>query len=509
MSSGINNLNPMEKKPTLPQTQEVASVQKVKSDKEMRIQNIANSQTSAINKDQKNNKLKNSSRDISMPKGKEIVAKMPLDKSLQHCSPEMKKEVIEKCIEEYEQSVLTVEGVIGDLAYENAKSKDLANNMLNCLNEILKASEELSFESGVNQEEIEKKIQKSYDEAKEKIVIGDETASEPEKFNREAGFNRELHKELKVRLAPARAFGSRGEERGTGIVGYNPIAIENVIKEGSLREKMTLIYSVLWSAFPPIIGNQELVDKINSKLQEKNVNFQIDTEALNQARQLAPPGSTSPWDIFFPYAKQVVEFRNEKGPEVGRIDISKNEPKAPGLKYKEDTNLSVREARALEREPVTKEQFNKRAETSLGEHRIDWIRGKDYFQVNENSDFYKKALDYAGIPVVSGPSGTADGFLQALNYLGMGDKKNECLLACIGWMVSAGDHSFHEIKEAGTWHNLPYQPGPEAFNDVAPQDEEFQSKLQEKMKEKGMHLPEYYISEEHQREVLRQIETNT
>jgi|GEM_PF-3232825 len=399
-------------------------------------------------------------------KATEIAKQIELDPRLMNLSSKKKQNIVDECIQSYQESVEVFESTLGELAAIHPDAKDFAQEMLKRVGTIAKAYQEIKFEV-------------------------DKTLSP-------------VMKELKIRLGTTAEFATYGDGTGAGSIGFNPIAIEKCMKDGNLREQMLLIYATLWTTLPPIFADSALVDKINAKLDEGNSGFKLNKEALNAKREMAKEGE-SPVTTFFAQAKPLVDFRAAGG----RIfDDSRPREDAPKIKDLQD--LSIREARATLNTYISEEEFKamKKGDNeghSLGENRVQWIRGKDLFRIDEKSDFFKKAVAMGGLPIVTGPSGTTDGYLNGIKYLNMQGSEEKATLALTGWMVRSGDHTFHEIKEATTWHGMAYNIGPDLFKNVYPDDPEFQRKLESTMQAKGKELPGHYLENENQLQVAKKL----
>ncbi len=395
-----------------------------------------------------------------------IAKQIEFDPRLMNLSSEQKQNIVDDCIRSYQESVEIFESTLGEMAAEHPDSKEFAQEMLKRIGTIAKAYQEIKVE-------------------------GDKT-SPPDM------------KELKIRLGTAAQFTTYGDGTGAGSIGFNPISIEKCMKEGNLREQMLLIYATLWTTLPPIFADSAMVDKINEKLEKENSGFKLDKQALNAKMEMAKEGE-SPVTTFFAQAKPLVDFRAAGG----RIfDDKRTREAAPKIKDLKD--LSIREARATLYTFISEEEFTamKKGDNkghALGEHRVQWVRGKDLFRVDEKSDFFKNAVAMGGLPIVTGPSGTTDGYLNGIKYLNMQGSEEKAALALTGWMVQSGDHTFHEIKEATTWHGMAYNPGPDSFRNVYPDDPDFQRKLESSMQAKGKELPGHYLQNENQLQVAKKL----
>ena len=106
--------------------------------------------------------------------------------------------------------------------------------------------------------------------------------------------------------------------------------------------------------------------------------------------------------------------------------------------------------------------------------KLPWVEGGSYYSATVKNAWAKEAVEVLKMPVRSGPSGTTDRMLQAVQYLGLDSLpyKEDFRLALLGWMLTANDHSFHEIMGVSKTYGLPYDPGLDAYNHIAPLDEQ-------------------------------------
>ena len=71
-------------------------------------------------------------------------------------------------------------------------------------------------------------------------------------------------------------------------------------------------------------------------------------------------------------------------------------------------------------------------------------------------------------------------------------------LACLGWMLPAGDHTYHEVMAAATEFGLDYTPGPAGYRECAPFDEADLRGLTPEGQ-----FPDYYLSPGYKDQVAR------
>lgn len=389
-----------------------------------------NNQTS----EEKRSPLKNVTP--SIPKEKEASTFIQLDAQLRGLSSTQRSQIQGECLEGYAKSVLACEKIVSELAAQHSDSQHFSKEMCRRLFAVAKAYS----------------------------VVMEER--EPSHSN--------FLKELKSRTRPHSNFVN--DHLHPGSVGYNPIAIENVVENGNLREQMTLVYSGIWTLLPIIFENPEIVTEVNKKLEADG--FQLNVDLINEDRSKLN---------YFPAALPVTHFRKTGG------RIPNTNPPESKPKVREISDLSLREARTTLQDFIPKEKFE-----DAGERRVQWVRGKDLFKVNKDSDFYQHAVAVGQLPIVTGPSGTADGLLYGCKYLGMAGEVEQGLLAMTAWMVRVGDHSLHEIRTAGSFHGIPYEEGPRAFENIYSADPHFTENLRSALQRENLELPGYYLSPEYQ-----------
>ncbi|WP_420421190.1 hypothetical protein [Simkania sp.] len=121
--------------------------------------------------------------------------------------------------------------------------------------------------------------------------------------------------------------------------------------------------------------------------------------------------------------------------------------------------------------------------------------------VDPTSTFAKETEALGSLPMLTGPSGTTDGFIHAARYLGLGDQAEEGMLACVGWMVPVGDHTLHEVRSGAEFHGVPYSGLPTDFATFASSDPTVVKQINAKLQEQGLENPSHYFSAEHIHEV--------
>ncbi len=81
----------------------------------------------------------------------------------------------------------------------------------------------------------------------------------------------------------------------------------------------------------------------------------------------------------------------------------------------------------------------------------------------------------------------------------------DALVACMGWMVDAHDHSAHEILLSAKSFGLSYTPGPESYKQIRPGDEAFLARLKEAQARRGFKMPDEYLKADYVQQVIEQL----
>ncbi|MDP1880587.1 MAG: hypothetical protein Q8K60_06580 [Parachlamydiaceae bacterium] len=374
-----------------------------------------------------------------------------LDRKLDHLTDQQKEKILDDCIGAYKESIQCFEQAIINVCNHHPDAKSFADELCNRLYTFMKAYHEILIET-----------------------------------------NQELtpfQKEIMTRLHALSEFATDGT--GTGSVGFNPLAVEKVLENGTFREKMMLIYTGIYF-LQRIDFNEEMVKKVNQILPN---DFQLNTEVIAKDREQGKG--------FIVKNQNVLDFRNNDG----RLLKDSSEPQEDRLHIKDVENLTVREMRAMLQDYVSPKDFNELKyanQSKFSNKKVSWIRGKDLFKLNPESDFVKKAIALGSIPLLTGPSGTADEYLQACDYFNMQNFKDKALVALVGWMGSGGDHSVHEIRVAASWHGIEYPEGPKAFENFYSKD--LMQQIENEMLKSNYHLPSFYLSFEFQNEMAKQFQ---
>jgi len=405
----------------------------------------------------------------ALSKEEEIASRLKqyvkIPEVLQDLNKEQQKQLFQACLKDYQAALDAYEATVAEICFTDPEAQKFAKDLCQRMSSLVTAY---------------RKIEK----------LGDKDRTSGPVFI----------SELKDKIIFARFFGNTA--MGIGSVGYNPLVIQKAINEGNLREEMTLAYCTVFSfLLDEILKDNLTVAYINEQLEIDKAGFQIDADLIKKER--AEQGR-----LIKPI-EQVTKFRDtEKGrtKKEGR----KVYEDFTGPKLKDIKGLSLNEARAaLEDSVITKDELDHiqkgnlqtEREKELSERRVKWISGSRAWTIDEGSSYAKevKALGLSPFSMVTGPSGTTDGFLHVAKYLGMGDRLSSGVKALTAWMVPGHDHSLHEILLIANEYGIPYEGKPGDVEKCF--DEEMNVKVKSKLEEEGITLPGNCFTEEYQKQV--------
>lgn len=107
-----------------------------------------------------------------------------------------------------------------------------------------------------------------------------------------------------------------------------------------------------------------------------------------------------------------------------------------------------------------------------GDDFVPWFQGSLANVLDERHAWIKKAR-HRGMPLEAGISGTTNRLMNAGEYLGVTKPMTWVRLAVMGHLIPIRAHSFHEIMSgARGFPGCKYAPGPMAYRNVAPLDED-------------------------------------
>lgn len=278
------------------------------------------------------------------------------------------------------------------------------------------------------------------------------------------------------------------DSSASGSVGYNVFHIKAVLERGSLRQRMTLLYSFEYFLVrEKVFLKAALMAQINEELAKLpgKAAFQVDIElALMADPAIGDFVPTSLSRSRFQRASDERFMRYAKPPS--------REPPPERLKVDEVEDLSLAELRTITGEPHPKTA-----------HVVTWRPGSELYALHPEYNFVKRAIALGSLPVSSGPSGSASALINLSRWMGVNKDLPLMMAALAAWMIPTLDHTLHEIRAMGQEldPHLGYTGGPENFGpddpSIAP---EVKATLEALLGAAGKKYPSYYLSFEGQRE---------
>ncbi len=242
----------------------------------------------------------------------------------------------------------------------------------------------------------------------------------------------------------AKVFGT-DQKGNTGSVGREEDAIRAIFEEGNFREKMTAVYNAY--------ANRQLAPIISDSI-------------VHQKDQDLGSMFNRPDDLMRDRTE-----RKERDKPDRRTKQLPDEVQFPPLSEREE-NFGVEE----------------------GE--LQWEPGMQYFYFELMSNYAQEARQLR-VPYGGGRSGTAYIMLKAAMLLGVPDLY-DMRLAVLGWMITAGDHTFYEIMVAAKEFGLEYVEGPLGYRLVKPlQEDELRGLMPEGR------LPDEYLDDDYKDELAQ------
>ena len=252
----------------------------------------------------------------------------------------------------------------------------------------------------------------------------------------------------------AAQFG-RDKASSAGQVGTEYAAVWAALNSGNLREKMTAIYNVMFGGVKNEIisimernawGEAEARGFDKKKLKRRKRQMKTNVGAKDLYRD---PGNPLDRKNFSSYAmrgttRDAVEGYSER--TVGDLEDDRF-----GI------GLSDREKKL---------QFGD--ETDVDDEKLKWQEGGTYWKPRQDNKWVKKVTNDLHMPVLAGPSGTSLRLWQVWEFLGKPIPAAHWRAAIIGWMLTANDHSFHEMMMVATDYGLPYKSGVDSYRKIDP-----------------------------------------
>lgn len=410
----------------------------------------------------------------------------------QQLTPEQLIQLEHSCLTDYAASKITLEQSIADVAIKDKEVLAFANNLSKRILTVMDLCIEESIDvNGVNA------IPPNPERLKE--ILGFEPNILPQDFYTSIKKNQLLTKIVNENLAKKQEGIEQGNVSNAGFIGLSPMALRHAAQQGNIREAMLIPYKTAFGFFSDFLDNPNYVKKINKKLKEKGFDWTIDEKVINNLKQEL--AQLPPLDPAKPEKKrQLLQYgayatnkgmRQELSPESREAFVQSN-PKI------NTTNLRIP---LSDREKFA---YAKDIDIKKSDAQVKWTPGKSWFEIGKNdADPVVMSASATREPLTAGISGTTDQILTLAYCLGFFNDKAKktqnmeiCRLACLGWMIDAGDHSYHEICSSSKSFGMAYTPAPDSYKQIRTGDNgKFEHALKKAQKKRGHNMPDVYLTQ--------------
>ena len=262
----------------------------------------------------------------------------------------------------------------------------------------------------------------------------------------------------------AQAFG-KNEKKWAGNVGTEFADVWAAIKQGNLREKMTGVMNAMFGPFKTMMmrlmsesawdeAKTRGMDTRKLKIRKRQLKLNpLARDPYRKPRAIFDRKKVKTFELSFDMLR--TETRSAKSGSkftdrtVGELDEGPHK-----------TGLSERERKFM---------FpDKGGDEDISGEKLSWEEGGSAWDMKKNHKWVKTLTQTLKMPVVAGPSGTAQRFFQLYEWLGKPVDAKNLRLALLGWMLVENDHSFHEIAQMSVEYGVPYTPGHAAYRNLAP-----------------------------------------
>lgn len=402
-------------------------------------------------------------------------------------SPEALIQIQQEAMENYRASKAALNESIADVAVNDPFALSFAAEMSKRVLTLIEISAQLEL---VQVDEI------NLDENQlKKIGVSEEAI-----HARAPGFLGELkQKNVKTKIISETGSGiEKGNVNEAGFVGFSPLAIQNAT-DGNLRERLYIPFKTTHGFTGKLLAKPENVKSINERLRHQGESWQLNEAIIDELRM----NTGDKRGGLYAYGAYALSR------DGSRIEQTKE-----FLENYTNTNPTVSEQQKTARSPLSERELlgQTGALSTDSDKRIQWLPGEAFSRIREDKAHKTlKAADETGDLMLTGISGTTDSLLTMGHMLGMfnGDSiakekaMRNAMLACMGWMVDAKDHTAHEIQTGAKSFGLAYTAGPDSYKQIRPDDAEFIEKLKIAQERRGFKMPEDYLSAEHVRELAR------
>lgn len=298
--------------------------------------------------------------------------------------------------------------------------------------------------------------------------------------------------------------GRQKEWMYSGQVGSNPLALRRVLTQGNLRERMVLIRYMADGFVGKILENSSLTEQINGKLRDKGIGWSLHHELIPNPEDLTYPEEEGKIYHCGIYAQLTYQEKLHQKRSVDEIE-----------QLKKTLNPTIKDALLDKRAPLSDREYRYWTRSAVinqndMDRKINWDTGaasfKAFFFSENPASRYLEVASKVKVPLLVGVSGTTDKILTQIMFLGFTTKEElyKGRLALLGHLINTKSHSSHEVLFSSKSFGLLYEPGPRGYETVFPMDLHFTKRLQQKQRERGYELPDYYLSSAY---VLQQLQS--
>lgn len=252
-----------------------------------------------------------------------------------------------------------------------------------------------------------------------------------------------------------------------GAVGKDEAVLDEVFKEGNLRERMTVLFNFMW-AFSSYLIN--LDDKAIGQITKET---KLDGEAfLNKTaimkdhalvkrhredEQPQPGAEAPPKEL-----KKKGEARDRETltstPDPRTIVGQQYETRAKGAAAGPDAQSGLTTEELMQTHKLSERELRhmfkdqETADGALGQahakDKVPWDMGYKLWAMNENHEWVQ-SMRKLSLPITAGPSATAWRIMKTAKHLGFGDRATMDMvrLAASGYLLTIGAHSLIEILD--------------------------------------------------------------
>lgn len=399
-------------------------------------------------------------------------------------------EIQQQALDEYKASKVALNESIADVATHDPAALQFAGEMSKRVLTIMEIAVELGIQSPDNIN--------ATDEQLKNVGVSQEAIDA-----RAPGFLNELKQNnIKTQvISQSGASIEKGNANEAGFVGFSPQAIQNAT-EGNLRERLYIPFKTTHGFTSKLFANPDNVTRINEKLTERGEEWQLNEAVIDELRVK----STGKYGGVYAYGAYAA---SRDGSRISQSEQFRTEYPS--------RNPTVSEQVKSGRVPLSQREILGQSgdlnATEAADQRLQWQTGEAWSGIREDRNHKTiTAADETGDLMLTGISGTTDSILTMGQMIGMfeGDQQTkekamrDGMVACMGWMVDAHDHTAHEIQTGAKSFGLEYTAGPDSYKQIRPGDQEFLEKLKDAQAERGFKMPDEYLSAEHVTELAKE-----